>query len=158
MSSGNNDNFILYLSETDRPSALSEQNPSKVNEHFIAKILRNDDAVEQVINENLGSVLQKRLCTNSFLEEDLRNKLFENQILSNQSDDIIAEICRESYLTFNLKNNCQIIAAKTGTILNWKSIKRESLARIQMDFIHKKVNNCDKNTLDEIENKFFSSQ
>ena len=158
MSSANDSNFILYLSETDQPLAPSERNSSGVNKNFILKILQSEDAVEQALNEGLDSVIQKRLCTNPFLEEDLRCKLFEKQISSNNSEDNLAEICRESYLTHNLQNNCRYIASKTGTLLNWKSLKQESLKRIHEKFIHKNNENCDQATIDEINNKLFINE
>jgi len=158
MSSTNDDNFILYISGSDRPLVPAEQSTLSLNENFIPKILQSDDAVEQALNQGLGSVIQKRLCLNSFLEEDLRCKLFEKQILSNQSEDILSEICRESYLKYNLQSNYRYIVAKTSSILNWKSIKMESLKRLHSNFIHKNTDNCDQTTINEINNKIFNSE
>lgn len=157
MSSTGGDNFILYLSQSDQPVAITEQRDSDINEAFIPKILQNEDAVEQAVNEGLISVIHNRLCTNPFFEEDLRCKLFEKHILSSHSEDILSEICRESFLANNLQSNYRNIAAKTNIILNWKSIKKESLKIIHGSFIHNNMDNCDQATVHEINNKILNS-
>lgn len=157
MSSTDSDTFILYLSQSDKPVAFAGQSDdSHINDAFITKILKSDDVVEQAVNEGLASVIPKRLCTNPFLEEDLRCKLFEKHILSYQSDDILSEICRETYLTNNLQSNYRNIATKTSAILNWKPVKNESLKRIRESFIHSIKDNCDQATLNEINNKIIN--
>ena len=65
------------------------------------------------------------------------------EILSNNSEDILSELCREFYLTYNLKNNCRFIASRTSSVLNWKDIKKESLKKLYGEFIHKNNEKCD---------------
>lgn len=148
-----NQHFSLYLSGSDNPLIFEEQCIEALNENFIKKILINEDIVEQAINEGLSSVIKKRLCLNPFLEEDYRYKFFETQISSNNYEDFLSEICRETYCSHNLQNNYRCIASKTSSILNWKYIKMEALNTICNNFISKNAEKNSQDTINQIKTK-----
>jgi hypothetical protein len=154
----NDELFTLYLSETDCPIYLKEGINTQLSKSNLVNILENDAAVEEAI-ENPESMLHKRLALNPFLEEDIRCDILEKLVTSNDSEKIVSDICQESYLKYNLVLNSKKICEITGTIVDWKLIRNESIGKLSQNFIEKYISDSktNKDILDKAKNKIYKS-
>lgn len=147
--------FNTYISTTDLPILFESEESSNLSPKAYSKILYSEDTLEQALNEGLRPVIEKKLAINPFLDEDLRNEIFEMKSKSS-ANDFISEICRESYFQRNIQSTLKLILIKTDSLINWKRIKSEALAKIYSEFsknnlefteesirlqINKKINN-----------------
>lgn len=148
--------FYLYLSETDWPIFPEKENLAHANKEILESILENAASIEEAV-ENTNSVIYKRLVLNPFLDEDLRCELFEKIANSDNSDEKFSEICQESYFTNNLVANCKNIVRRTGSILDWKLSKHESIRKLSEKFIDKYIDLSKIDVLDQVNNKIFNN-
>lgn len=155
----NDELLSLYLCDTDYPILIEKGIKTQLNNANLINILENHAEVEETF-ENPESMLNKRLVLNPFLDEDLRCEILEKMIDSNDSEKLLSEICQESYFTNNLVSNSKAVVRITGTILDWKQSKYESIRRLTEKFIEKYITEpkIDLDITDKVKNKISCGQ
>ncbi len=145
--------FSLYLSGTDSPVVFEGKIKGVLNKDTAKTLLENDAAVEEMI-ECSESVINKRLALNPFLEEELRCELLEKIANSDNSEEIFSELCQESYFSNNLIRHGKTIMRQTGSILDWKMSRQESMRKLHEIFIKDYIDEAtDNETIERLKNK-----
>lgn len=145
--------FSLYLSGTDSPVVFEGKSKGVLNKDTAKTLLENDAAVEEMI-ECSESVINKRLALNPFFEEELRCELLEKIANSDNSEEIFSELCQESYVSNNLIRHGKTIMRQTGSILDWKMSRQESMRKLHEIFIKDYIDEAtDNETIERLKNK-----
>ena len=152
------DSFALYLCNSDSPSLPANQTQVLNHQDFFHKLLRSNDALEEIHSGDFTKVIEKKLILNPFFDEDLRCEAFQKYFNSGKSEDFQSEICRESYLSNSVNETFKIVSSKTNSIIDWKEIKLESLERICSNFIEDYAKNSEIGLRNNLKNKILNDQ
>lgn len=145
--------FSLYLSGSDNPVLFEGKCTGELNKDAAKKLLENDAAVEEMVQCS-ESVIMKKLALNPFSEEELRCELLEKIANSENSEEIFSELCQESYFTNNLITHGKSIIRQTGSLLDWKILKQESVQRLLKKFIENYIEGTtDSEIIERLKNK-----
>lgn len=150
--------YNFYLSASDDPICPDDDINVNLNPDQIKKTIRDEDVLEEVLCEGLNSITTKRLLINPFLDENLRCNIFERVMSSDQSNDKIAEISMDSFLSNNIQSNYNRIVSRTNSFVDWKDLKKESIKSIYSDFIEKYGIDENEKDSDLLRNKIFNTK
>lgn len=123
--------FNLYLSNSDNPQSFKSKIPSwNISNASINKAIRYRDSVEHISSGNGESLFLRNIFLNPFTDELYRTDIVRNILNLENCEQIMDDICRESFLNSNIQE-LEAVKAKSSTIINWLEVKNMALQSLK---------------------------
>ena len=123
--------FHLYLSNSDNPQISNLHIYSRcINATSANKTIKYRDAIEDISNGKGESLYLKNIFLNPFTNEFQRADIFGCISNLEDYDQVIDDICRESFLNANL-TELGSIKNISSSITNWLEVKEIALQNLK---------------------------